>query len=162
MKKYILSAVALLAAVFSTSAVEIFRTTLKLTTYNDETVEIAFAETPVATFAEKNLVITTVDETKIEYPMADVKEITFDTESFEGIETIAGEEQNTLRFNIGRESLTVDGLAGGARVDLYTVSGVLAASGVADADGHAAVSLDILAPGVYIVSAQGKSFKFIK
>lgn len=162
MKKYILSAIAVLAAVFSTSAAEVFYTTLTLTTFNDEKVEIAFEQYPVATFSGPNLVITTDDATKVEYPMDDVKEITFSTTSKVGIETVNATDANALRFGITSTTLTVDGLDNGARVDLYTVNGVLAASAVAGADGHVSLALDALVPGVYVVAAQGKSFKFIK
>lgn len=160
MKRYIFAAIALLASLMPARAAEVFNTTLIMTSKTDDVAYFRFENKPVATFTATDVTVKDNDNA-ITWAMANVKNFTFKTESHDAIEAIAAENGGVI-FTLGGASLSVDMLAPGTRVEMYSVSGMLVASATADEAGHLGIGLDNLPSGVYIVAAPGHSFKFIK
>ena len=155
MKKYILTALLLIAAAVTLKAEEL--SSFILNTKDDSKVEFRFASNPV-TFDEADLLITDASETSVRYPMADVVNIVFSTYT----SSVKDVDADHIVVNLTRDLLTVSGLQAGDDVNIYNVDGALLAVAMADSDGSVALSLADLAAGVYIVNMPGKTFKFIR
>ena len=153
MKKYILTALLLIAAAVTLKAEEL--SSFILNTKDDSKVEFRFASNP---FDEADLLITDASETSVRYPMADVVNIVFSTYT----SSVKDVDADHIVVNLTRDLLTVSGLQAGDDVNIYNVDGALLAVAMADSDGSVALSLADLAAGVYIVNMPGKTFKFIR
>ena len=156
MKKYILTALLLIAAAVTLKAEEL--SSFILNTKDDSKVEFRFASNPVITFDEADLLITDASLTSVRYPMADVVNIVFSTYT----SSVKDVDADHIVVNLTRDLLTVSGLQAGDDVNIYNVDGALLAVAMADSDGSVALSLADLAAGVYIVNMPGKTFKFIR
>ena len=105
------------------------------------------------TFESGNVVVTTTTGTTASVAISDIAKMYFNTETAEGIGSVA---QASVTFN--GQVLSFSGTAD--KVDIYTVSGALVASG-RQLDGSA-ISLADMPDGVYVVRIDGQSFKVIK
>ena len=156
MKKYILTALLLIAAAVTLKAEEL--SSFILNTKDDSKVEFRFASNPVITFDEADLLITDASETSVRYPMADVVNIVFSTYT----SSVKDVDADHIVVNLTRDLLTVSGLQAGDDVNIYNVDGALLAVAMADSDGSVALSLADLAAGGCIDNMPGKTFKFIR
>lgn len=159
MKKTIISAIALVASLMATAAVQYTHSVI-VTKKSGETVEHKFAVTPSATIEGADIVFNT-DGAKVAYPMSDVEHLTFGKTEVSGIDNVAAPE-NSVAFALGGGRLECSGMSAGTRLDVFTIDGRMAVSSVASAAGEASVDISQLPSGVYIASGAGKSFKFIK
>ncbi len=73
-------------------------------------------------------------------------------------------ELQAFTFNgaIAGGMLEVGGVNAGTTVNVYSVAGQLAASGVADTDGNASLDVSNLEAGVYVLQAGNNIVKFVK
>lgn len=132
---------------------------LYVNTAAGDAVEYKFADKPVATFSGEDLVITTTGAAAVNYPMADVKNITFKTTTVSGVEDVAATDH--LAITLTKTELRVCGLADGAEVSVYSVAGQLMARAEAR-QGEVVIAIAELPEGVYAAAVPGHSFKFVK
>lgn len=121
-------------------------------------VTISLNEEPVTTYSEGNLIITTTSTT-ITYPLEQIDRYTYVTENVsegdgvpDGIKSI---------FSNDGETLTLKGLKSISEICIYSASGQLIRTVKASGD-KVAVSLSQLPTGVYLVKANGVTYKISK
>lgn len=165
MKRIITAIVGLMALMASNAAVP-YDFSLVITKTNQEEVCYKFASIPVATFENGDMIITTYapdNKVTVSYPMDEVANMHFVSEpKQDGLEAIEGTARPMPTFAVDNNNLYADNLAAGIEVGIYTISGLKVADGITDAEGSVTVNISDLAAGVYAVSANGNSFKFIK
>lgn len=115
-------------------------------------------ETPVTTFKDGQLVITTSSET-IYYPLADVSKYTYEGIS-EGIDNVLAPGMIEISHN--NEVVMVKGMPADAEMAIYSIDGKLLASCRAVAGKTAMLTLTPFPAGIYIVQAGGTSYKIEK
>lgn len=150
---------AIVISAFTAGAEMITVYSLFVNTQGGDKVEYQFADEPVATFEGENLIIKTAAADEVKYPMADVKNITFGTKRVNGIEEATGESDLVIR--VTRTAVSVIGLADGAEMAVYSITGQLMARTNA-AEGVAEISTEGFPAGVYAVAVPGHAFKFVK
>lgn len=123
-------------------------------------VEYEFENCPVATFEGDELVITDdLNEGSLRCNMADIANLTIKKPTVAVSEI---EAASHLRIAVSKQAVSVAGLAEGAEVAVFDMSGVKVASAEAGADGVATVAVEQLGAGVFLVSMPGNSFKFVR
>lgn len=122
-------------------------------------VTISLNEEPVTTYSEGNLIITTTNTT-ITYPLEEVQRYTYaeDTPISEGDGVPDGIKSI---FSNDGETLTFKGLKSTSDICIYSASGQLIRTFKANGD-KIAVSLSQLPTGVYLVKANGVTYKISK
>lgn len=158
MKKHIIAAAAMLmTAAFSASAYDY---SLQVNLNDGKHVEFEFASTPVATFADGEMTVTTHGQEKYTYIIANVQDMKI-LRSGSGISGVAVDVTKPS-FRIEGGILSGAGVAPGSQVTVFNTSGMTVAGAKADEAGAFSMALDPLPKGVYVVSAAGVQFKFIK
>lgn len=158
MKKHIIAAAAMLmTAAFSASAYDY---SLQVNLNDGKHVEFEFASTPVATFANGEMTITQHGQEKYTYVIAGVQDMKI-LRSGSGISQVAVDGAKPS-FRIEGGILLGTGAAPGSQVSVFNTSGAMVAGAEADGSGAFSLPLDPLPKGVYVVSAAGVQFKFIK
>lgn len=158
MKKYIMAAIVAVASAFTLSAQD-SGYAVQVNTIDGNVIEYAFEFSPTATFDGDEIVIIDEDHADyMRYNMADIANITIKKPG----SGIADVEKAGLMISVTKEALTVSGLAEGAAVGIYNMSGAQVACGVANAEGRVVVAIDALGSGVFVASMPGNSFKFIR
>lgn len=159
MKKIIMAAAVALAAIGSAQAAPIApRHDLLIHTGQGETLTYHFADKPVVTFSGDDMVVTSLETPALSFAMENIVNMTF-AEDWTGVEAVAATGKNIF---VTSTTLTVSGMNDGARVDIFDMGGARVATATANADGRADSDISRLTKGVYTVSADGISFKFIK
>ena len=132
--------------------------TLQIWQADGQIVTISLNEEPVTTYSEGNLIITTISTT-ITYPLEQVDRYTYVTENMsegdgvpDGIKGILSNDGETLTFK---------GLKSISGICIYSASGQLIRTVKANGD-KVAVSLSQLPTGVYLVKANGVTYKISK
>lgn len=159
MKKYIVAAMMAVAAVFGAAAQSSSDYALQVNTRGGGVVEYAFEYTPEITFDGDEVVI--IDEDMAEgmrFNMADILNLTIKKPSV----GVADAVKADMTIAVTKETLSVNGLAEGAVVAVYNMSGALVASATAGNDGAVAIAVDGLGKGVFVATMPGNSFKFIR
>ena len=121
----------------------------------------ALADSPVITLADGQMTVTAGSQT-ITVAIADVADYKFVTKEDipSAIDNVDAGSRTELSLTGGRAY--VSGLEPGARVSVYTVSGVQVAAVKASADGTATVELGALKRGeVYILRTPATSYKVL-
>jgi hypothetical protein len=122
-------------------------------------VTISLNEEPRTTYSEGNLIITTT-KTTITYPLEQVRKFTYILEGSisegdgvpDGIKAILSDDSETLSFK---------GLKSNAEIQLYSAAGQLIRTFKPKSD-KVAVSISQFPTGVYIVKANGVTYKITK
>lgn len=123
-------------------------------------VEYEFENCPIATFEGDELIITDdLSDESLRCNMADIVNLTIKKPSVAVSEIDAAAH---LKIAVSKQTVTVTGLADGAEVSVFDMSGVRVASAKAAADGMAVVNVERLGTGVFLVSMPGNSFKFVR
>lgn len=159
MKKYIVAAIMAVAAVFGAAAQNSNDYALLVNTKDGAVVEYSFEYTPEVTFDGDEIVV--IDEDMAEgmrFNMADILNLTIKKPSV-GVADVAKAD---MTIAVTKESLSVSGLAEGAVVSIYNMSGALVASATAGNDGAVVIAVDGLGAGVFMTTMPGNSFKFIR
>lgn len=154
MKRQILTILA--AAAIVSAAHADYKLVVNETTGNR--IEFLFKNKPVATFTADDLVISVADGSKVEYPYANVVNLTL--EEFNSIDGI--EAAGNAAFSIDNDTFSAFNLPARAEIRIFSINGETMAAGNADSEGHYSTGISGLAKGVYIVKAGDKSFKFIR
>lgn len=129
-------------------------------------VSFAFGEQPVVRTGSDAVSVSVGGTERVSYPYSDVARIVFeDVESTPAGITLpqaSGTDALHTVFTLSGNTLQASGLTSGERLSVYTLSGTLATSLSAGADGTATLHLAPLAKGTYVVRTQGGvSYKFI-
>ena len=103
------------------------------------------------------LSIQTWDSGIINYSYDDIIKFTFGKDS--SVDEISSER---IEFSYSNNTLSAKGLKSGNKLTVYTVSGTVAASTLADSMGVARIDMSDMPKGVYIVSTNGISYKIAK
>lgn len=117
---------------------------------------ISFTDEPVTTFSDGNLVVTTITTT-ITMPLEQVSKYTFITDT-DGIADIKTEN---VTISQDGESITFDNLKPGTEITIHNASGMLIQQQKVE-QGTTTVSVAHLQTGVYIVKANGITYKIMK
>lgn len=159
MKKLILTIVAMaIGCIAAFSANEGY--SLVVTLNSGDEVEYRFADTPVATFENDDLVVTTKGGlSKVQHPLATFAKMTIKAAPADAIEAV---DAVRASFLVGEAWLQAQNLEAGTRVSVYSDAGTLMAAGEADAAGRVSVSVAACGKGVYVVKAGNHTFKFVK
>lgn len=148
----------LLAGCLLTVAAAHASNTLELHLTNGQTISyVLLQEQPVLSFQGDSIVVTT-SSSKSYYDMHDVSYFNYNTSTPTNIDettTNKGMQRNGNR-------LSFDGLPAGSAVTVFDTAGQLYLQTKADGQGHAELSLDELANGVYVVKAYHISTKINK
>lgn len=120
--------------------------------------KFGFAEKPVVTYADNNLVITTT-QTTVEYPIYLLRKISFDVDwTVDAVEEVKADVQFSFRGG----SLTVRGGEAGSQVYIYNLKGVKVGQYRLDSDGNATIPTESLGKDFYVVKSKSFTFKFRK
>lgn len=130
-----------------------------ITTADGQKVSYELSDRPVLTFADGQAVFTAAGAT-VSYPLTDYVECSFVITSPTGVEALPAPDVKAAFRLEGRE-LTVTGLKAGTAVQVYALSGRLAATARADAGGTARLSLAGLQGSTCVVRAGSVNFKIL-
>lgn len=116
------------------------------------------AENPKTTFSESDIVITTSSIT-ISYPLDQVLRYTYDLQT-SGIENV--NLTKPVRVLQNGNEIVFENLKTNANIQVFSTEGKLLATQVADGRRTITVSLASYPAGVYIVKANGATYKMMK
>lgn len=120
--------------------------------------KFGFAEKPVVTYADNNLVIATT-QTTVEYPIYLLRKISFDVDwTVDAVEEVKADVQFSFRGG----ALTVRDGEPGSQVILYNIKGVQVGQYRLDGDGNATIPTENLSKDFYVVKSRCFTFKFRK
>ena len=156
MRKIVFVLFLLLAAVLCVSAVE--QNVVAVYQLDGQKALFAFADQPEVTYTATDLVLTTT-KTSVQYPIAQLKKLQFETADIEeGIEEVLIEDK---RFSFRDGSIVIEGGEPNSLVNIYSVSGALAAQYRLDGNGDAVIPTQGLSGQAYIFANGSITFKFI-
>lgn len=118
-----------------------------------------FADEPVMTYTETDIVLNGVDFS-VSYPIVDVARMVFgDASAFvSGIKSV---DEKKVGVAYSAEGVTVTGVAPGEMVAMFTVDGKTVCRAKADGDGMALLKGDMQRGVAYVVKAGKLAFKII-
>ena len=156
MRRIILVSVILLNAVLRVSAKE--QNVVAVYQLDGQKALFAFADQPEVTYTTTDLVLTTT-KTSVQYPISQFKKIQFETADMpEGMDEVLIEDK---RFSFRDGSIVIEGGEPNSLVNIYTVSGALAAQYRLDANGDATIPTQGLSGNAYILTNGSLTFKFL-
>ena len=121
-------------------------------------VKFGFAEKPVVTYADNNVVISTA-RTTVQYPIYMLRKMEFDVDwTSDVVEAVKADAQFSFRGG----SLVVRGGEAGSQVYIYNFKGVMEGQYRLDSNGNANISLSNLSKDFYVVKSKSFTFKFRK
>lgn len=120
-------------------------------------VNISLNEEPVTTYSDGNLVIKTTKNT-ISYPLEKIKKYTYTTVA----DGITAPRTMKAAFSKDGETLTFTDVRPNTKIVLYNVAGQLLRVIDSGKDGKATVSISGFPVGVYVVKANGGTYKITK
>ena len=122
-----------------------------------QVMNISLNEEPKTTYADGNLVITT-NKTTITFPLEKVKKYTYTTLA-DGISTIP-----TMKaaFSKDGETLTFTNVKPNSIILLYNMAGQLLRKIDSGKDGKVTLSVSVFPTGVYVIKANGATYKITK
>lgn len=130
---------------------------LVVTYKNNQTFSYVLADRPNVTFDGMQLFIKSdaLDDT---HSMADVKTFTF--ADLSAIADVAADERRIVFTDAA--AVTLEGFAAGTAVSVSDMQGRMVLSTAVAADGTAIIDISQLSAGVYVITADGKSYKILK
>ena len=149
----------LLSLMFTTvawaqNAVTIYQT-------DGKTANFAFAEKPVVTYTEDNLVLTTT-KTSVQYPIYLIQKIEFQEEWFAPTDIKPTIEEADVKFSFQGGVITISGGVPNSEVFIYNIKGLKVRQYRLDEQGNTSISTTNLDKDIYIVKTKNISFKFRK
>ena len=155
MRRIILVSVILLNAVLRVSAKE--QNVVAVYQLDGQKALFAFADQPEVTYTTTDLVLITT-KTSVQYPISQLKKIQFETADMpEGMDEVEADQ----RFSFRDGSIVIEGGEPNSLVNIYTVSGALAAKYRLDANGDATIPTQGLSGNAYILTNGSLTFKFL-
>jgi hypothetical protein len=123
---------------------------------NGKVLNISLNEEPRTTYSDGQLIITTT-KTTVTFPLEEVVKYTYTDATGISSPSAMGSE-----FSADGESITFTGLKPNTPVYLYTVAGQLVKTVTATGQSKTVVSVSKFPVGVYVVKANGVTFKITK
>lgn len=114
-------------------------------------------EQPVTTYSDGQLIITTTKTTTVTFPLEQVVKYTYTDAT-----GISSPEAVGSKVSADGESITFTGLKANTPVYLYTVAGQLVKTVTTTGQSKTTVSVSGFPVGVYVVKANGVTFKITK
>ena len=124
--------------------------------------KFAFEKAPVITPTTDGVKVTGTDITETTYLFSNIQKIVVIDDATTGISSVNDSSASSLVFDCSGDVVSVSGMKAGGQLTVVSASGQLIGKAVAGSDGTAEVSLGAAAPGIYVVSAQGVSYKISK
>lgn len=147
----------LLAFVSFTAVVAKSTMHLAVCTKDGSKVLYALEEKPKITFTDTELVITT-KSVEIAYALSDMNLLTYENGETTGITNL----HDNASFKLDGNAIVFSKLKAKDIVSLYSINGALVFKKTVTVDGEYAVSLNDIETGVYVVSVNGLTYKFMK
>lgn len=147
----------LLTLIFVSTIAKADEKMLQVWQTDGQIVNISLKEEPVTTYSDGNLVIKTT-KTTISYPLEKVKKYTYTTVA-DGITT---PQTMKAAFSKDGETLTFTDVRPNTKILLYNVAGQLLRRINSDKTGKVIVSVSGFPTGVYVVKANGGTYKITK
>lgn len=147
----------LLAFVSFTAVVAKSTMHLAVCTKDGSKVLYALEEKPKITFTDTELIITT-KSVEIAYALSDMNLLTYENGETTGITNL----HDNSDFKLDGNAIVFSKLKAKDIVSLYSINGVLVFKKTVTVDGEYAVSLNDIETGVYVVSVNGLTYKFMK
>ena len=130
---------------------------LAVCTKDGSKVLYALEEKPKITFTDTELVITT-KSVEIAYALSDMNLLTYENGETTGITNL----HDNADFKLDGNAIVFSKLKAKDIVSLYSINGTLVFKKTVTVDGEYAVSLNDIETGVYVVSVNGLTYKFMK
>lgn len=130
----------------------------KVWTKSGEQISFPISEKPKITHNNDNFIVSSTS-TSVEYAAADVKKFTLEPVDPDGIETIKPLNSNICQFD---NTLMLSGFRTGSIVKIITLNGQSLITETINNDGTLSIDLSSLNKGIYIVSTECITCKFIK
>lgn len=148
----------LLLAFVSFSSV-VAKSTINLVVCTKDGLKVLYAleEKPKITFTDTELVITTKG-VEIAYALSDMNLLTYENGEATGITNL----YDDASFKLDGNAIVFSKLKAKDIVSLYSINGTLVFKKTVTVDGEYAVSLNDIETGVYVVSVNGLTYKFMK
>lgn len=127
---------------------------------NGVTVGFLFANEPVMTYTETEIVLNGKD-IDVRYPMAEVERMTFGVVSDTQTAVQTAKSQK-ISVAYDAETIRITGLSDGEKVTMLGVDGKLVGSAKADGNGVAILRCKVQTNSPYLVKTYKAAFKFIK
>lgn len=124
-------------------------------TDGSNSITLAFDSEPTVTFSETELVVT-AGESTLEYPLTST--VTFDFVDASGVKSVTAPD---VRFSFCSSAISVEGLAAGEAVAVYTYGGQMVARAVADNGGSCTIDAGTLPRQPLIVKTSKTAYKII-
>lgn len=124
-------------------------------TDGSNSITLAFDSEPTVTFSETALVVT-AGESTLEYPLTST--VTFDFVDASGVKSVTAPD---VRFSFSSSAISVEGLAAGEAVAVYTYGGQMVARAVADNGGSCTIDAGTLPRQSLIVKTSKTAYKII-
>ena len=147
----------LLTLIFVSTIAKADEKMLQVWQTDGQIVNISLKEEPITTYSDGNLVIKTT-KTSISYPLEKVKKYTYTTVA-DGITT---PQTMNAAFSKDGETLTFTDVRPNTKILLYNVAGQLLRRINSDKTGKVIVSVSGFPTGVYVVKANGGTYKITK
>ena len=151
----------LLSLVFVTSF-SVFvsaQNTITIHQKDGQKVSFGFAEKPVITYTDNDLVVTTT-QTELQYPLTSVSKLTFSDEET-AVVTISDEKQIPV-LTLDNYVVDISGAKADASVKVYASDGKMMINVKTDAEGFVSFSIAELPEGIYIIKSEGITCKILK
>jgi len=124
---------------------------------NGEKIHYDLEERPKTTFSDANIVITT-NTLETNYPLEQVLRYTYENVSTD----IRILPDNQIRISQNNNVLTLENLKSNTSVQLFSIDGKLLETHKASSDAPISISLKAYPLGVYIIKANGVTYKMMK
>lgn len=128
-----------------------------VTDVNGEKISFLLSSSPIVSFNERSLIITTDNET-VFYPISEYRSFTIETVQSDLVDVTDSHQNPSFYFN---GNLVANGLEPSSKVSVYNVLGILVSEGSTDENGSLILPINANKASVYVVSTSVGSFKVI-
>lgn len=128
-----------------------------VTDVNGEKISFLLSSSPIVSFNEQSLIITTDNET-VFYPISEYRSFTIENDQSDLVEVTNSHQNPSFYFN---GNLVANGLEPSSKVSVYNVLGILISEGSTDENGSLILPINANKASIYVVSTSVGSFKVI-
>lgn len=129
-----------------------------VTDVNGEKISFLLSSSPIVSFNEQSLIITTDNET-VFYPISEYRSFTIENVLSDLVDVTNSHQNPSFYFN--EENLVANGLEPSSKVSVYNVLGILISEGLTDENGSLILPINANKGSIYVVSTSVGSFKVI-
>lgn len=129
-----------------------------VTDVNGEKISFLLSSSPIVSFNEQSLIITTNNET-VFYPISEYRSFTIENDVQSDVVDVTNSHQNPSFYFNG--NLVANGLEPSSKVSVYNALGILISEGSTDENGSLILPINANKASIYVVSTSVGSFKVI-